>query len=119
MKVQAVTKYVRISPLKVRALAKNLVGMSADSALQSLKWIPRKSARLMFKTLKSAVANAENNFNLSIDQLTLSEAIVNEGPVIKRFQAVARGSAHPIRKRTSHIKIVLTSKDEIEKDGKK
>lgn len=109
MKVQAISKYVRISPLKLHGLAREIVGMSANHAVQTLRWIPRKSARLMLKTLKSAIANAENNFNLSVDQLVLEEATVNAGPMLKRFQPVSRGSAHPIRKRTSHIKIVLTS----------
>lgn len=118
MKVQALARYVRMSPLKLRALTRGLVGLPADHAMQVLKMVPRKSARLMFKTLKSAVANAENNFNLSVDRLVLTEAIVNEGPSIKRFRPAARGSAHPIRKRTSHIKIVLTSENKVAKDQK-
>ena len=118
MKIQALTKYVRISPLKMRVLARGLVGMPADDAVQTLKWIPKKSARLILKTLKSAIANAENNFNLSRDQLVLSEAMIDEGSVVKRFQPVSRGSAHPIRKRTSHIKIVLTSVDKVEQNHK-
>jgi large subunit ribosomal protein L22 len=73
-----------------------------------LRLVPRRSARLLAKTLKSALANAENNRNLSADRLVLSQAIVNEGPRLKRFVPAARGSAHPIRKRTSHIKMVLT-----------
>ena len=109
MKIQAVAKNVRISPLKVRLVARELVGMSAQEALQVLQWVPQKSARLLLKTLKSAVANAENNFNVPSEQLTICQAIVDEGITLKRFQPASRGSAHPIRKRSSHIKIVLTS----------
>ena len=112
MKVQSLSRYVKISPLKMRSLARNLKGMLADDALQTLKWIPSKSARLLAKTLKSAMANAENNFNLETHRLVLTEATIDEGPRMRRFQPVARGSAHPIRKRTSHIRIVLTSPDE-------
>ena len=118
MKVQALTKNIRISPLKLRAVAKGLVGMAAQDALQTLKWIPRKSARLAAKTLKSAIANAENNFNLPVEQLLVCEVTVDEGPAFKRFQPVSRGSAHPIRKKTSRIKIVLTSDGQIAQDHK-
>lgn len=118
MKVQALTTNIRISPLKLRALARGLVGMPAQQALQTLKWIPRKSARLIAKTLKSAVANGENNFNLPVEQLTVCEIMVDDCTAIKRFQPVSRGSAHPIRKRTSRVKIVLTSDGEIVQDGK-
>ncbi len=118
MKVQALTKNIRISPLKLRALAKGLSGMSARIALQTLRWIPRKSARLISKTLKSAIANAENNFNLPVDQLSIYEIAVDDCAAIKRFQPVSRGSAHPIRKRTSRIKIVLTSGEQNEQDHK-
>jgi len=70
--------------------------------------IPRKSARLLAKTLKSAIANAENNNNLSADSLTVKLAIIENGPVLKRFKAAARGSAAPRRKKMSHIRIVLS-----------
>ncbi len=117
MNVQALSRYVRMSPLKLRALTKGLVGMPAERALQVLKLVPRRSARLLFKTLKSAVSNAENNLNLSVNRLTLTQAVINEGPCLKRFSPAARGSAHPIRKRTSHIKIVLTLNEETGKDS--
>ena len=70
--------------------------------------IPRKSARLIEKTLKSAIANATNNAKLAADVLVVKEAVANEGPRLKRFQPKARGSAGPIIKRLSHIRIVLT-----------
>lgn len=108
MEIQAVTKYVRMSPKKVRDVALEIQGKKATSALSLLKVIPRKSARLIAKTLQSAVANAENNNNISSDDLVISRALVEAGPVLKRFRAGARGSAKPIRKRTSHIRIILS-----------
>lgn len=108
MEVQALTKYVRISPKKARDVAREIQGLPASEALDLLSFIPRKSARLIRKTLQSAIANAENNNNLSVDNLVVLSSVVNEGPTIKRFQPVSRGSAHPIKKRTSHIKIILS-----------
>lgn len=108
MEVQALTKYTRMSPKKVREVAREIQGRPAQEALDLLRFIPRKSARLIHKTLTSAVANAENNHNLSSDDLHVKFALIEEGPALKRFRPVARGSAHPIRKRTSHIRIVLT-----------
>ena len=108
MQVQALTKYVRISPKKARETARAIQGRAAGEALDLLGYIPRKSARLLAKTLKSAIANAENNHNLSSDELVVERAVVEEGPMLKRFRAGARGSAKPIHKRTSHLRIVLS-----------
>ena len=108
MEVKAYTKYARMSPLKVRKVARAIQGRNAGEALEMLSLIPRKSARLIGKTLKSAIANAENNNNLSSDPLTIKSTIIEEGPAFKRFRPAARGSAHPYKKRTSHIRIVLT-----------
>lgn len=108
MEVQALTKFVRISPLKAREVAKVIQGKPAEEALELLRFIPRKSARLLAKTLQSAIANAENNHNLSVSDLIVAKAAVNEGPALKRFKPAARGSAHPYKKRTSHFHIVLS-----------
>ncbi|MBN2068746.1 MAG: 50S ribosomal protein L22 [Opitutales bacterium] len=108
MEVQALTKYQRISAKKVREVARVIQGKPADHALELLRFIPRKSARLLSKTLQSAIANAENNHNLASNNLVIAKAIVEEGPTIKRFKAAARGSAKPINKRTSHLRVVLT-----------
>ena len=108
MEVTAYTRYTRISARKAREVARELRGRPANDALELLKFIPRKAARLLYKTLHSAVANAENNHNLNSDDLVIKEAIVEEGPAFRRFKAAARGSAKPIRKRTSHLRIVLT-----------
>lgn len=109
MEVQAVTKFARMSPKKVREVARVIQGRKAAVVLEELRFIPRKSARLIHKTLKSAVANAENNENLSSDDLIVHRALIECGPVLKRFRAGARGSAKPIKKRTSHIRIILTN----------
>jgi large subunit ribosomal protein L22 len=108
MQIQAYTKYARMSPRKLRDVAREIQGRNAAEALDLLSFIPRKSARLLRKTLRSAVANAENNENLVADNLTVHRAIVEEGPQLKRFRPVARGAAHPYSKHTSHIRIVLT-----------
>jgi large subunit ribosomal protein L22 len=108
MEVQAVTKYARMSPKKVREVARVIQGRPAAEALELVRYIPRKSARLVAKTLKSAVANAENNNELSVENLIVKRALVEQGPVLKRFKAAARGSAAPRRKKMSHIRIVLS-----------
>ena len=108
MEVVSLTKYTRVSPKKARQVAKELRGKPANEALELLSFIPRKSARLLRKTLHSAVANAENNHNLNSDDLVIKEAVVEEGPAFRRYKPAARGSAKPIRKRTSHLRIILT-----------
>src|SRR3989454_9892709 len=108
MDVRATTRYQRMSPAKVGQVTRLIQGKSASEALELLRAVPRKSARMIEKTLKSAIANATNNNKLAADSLTVKEAVANEGPRLKRFQPKARGSAGPIIKRTSHIQIVLT-----------
>jgi len=108
MEVQALTRYARMSPKKMREVANTIQGRKAPEAVEYLTLIPRKSARLIAKTLKSAIANAENNNNLSADSLVVKTAVIENGPVLKRFKAGARGSAMPRRKKMSHIRIVLS-----------
>jgi len=108
MEVQALTRYAHMSPKKVRELARTIQGRKASEAVDYLTLIPRKSARLIGKTLRSAIANAENNNNLSADTLTVKSAIVENGPVLKRFKAGAKGTAMPRRKKMSHIRIILS-----------
>ncbi len=108
MEVQALTKYARMSDKKVREVTRQIQGLKASYAMDLLRFIPRKSARLVAKTLKSAIANAENNHNLSSELLVVKEALAEQGPMFKRFRAAARGSAHPIRKPTTHIRIILS-----------
>jgi large subunit ribosomal protein L22 len=112
MNVISTYKYARISAFKAREVTREIQGLPVSAALDLLAFTPRKAAALISKTLKSAIANAENNNNLRAEALVVREAVVGEGPTLKRFQPKARGSAGPIRKRTSHIRIVVT--DEIE-----
>jgi large subunit ribosomal protein L22 len=108
MEVQALTRNARMSPKKVREVARTIQGRKATEAVDYLMLVPRKSAKLIAKTLKSAIANAENNNNLSADSLRVKSAIIENGPVLKRFKAGARGSAMPRRKKMSHIRIILS-----------
>ena len=113
MEVKSTYKYARISPKKARDVARAIQGMPVSDALDALAYTPRKAAELIGKTLKSAVANAENNHELIADDLTIKEATVGDGPTFKRFKPRARGSAGAIRKRTSHLYIILTDEEEI------
>ena len=114
MEVRSIYKYARISPFKVREVTREIQGLPVSAALDVLAFTPKKAAFLIGKTLKSAVANAENNANLKADGLVVKEAIVGEGPTMKRMMARARGSGSRILKRTSHIRIVLSDEIPIE-----
>ena len=115
MQVKSSYKFARISAFKAREVTRAIQGLPATDALDILRFTPKKAALLVIKTLKSAIANAENNNNLSAANLVIQEAIVGEGPTFKRSQPKARGSAGPIRKRTSHIRITLTDEIEIKR----
>ena len=114
MEVRSIHKYARISPFKVREVTREIQGLPVSAALDVLAFTPKKAAFLIGKTLKSAVANAENNANLKADGLVVKEAVVGEGPTMKRMMARARGSGSRILKRTSHIRIVLSDEIPIE-----
>src|SRR5437660_11073712 len=114
MEVRSIYKYARISAFKVREVTREIQGLPVSAALDLLAFTPKKAAFLIGKTLKIAVANAENNANLKVDGLVVKEAVVGEGPTIKRMMARARGSGSQILKRTSHIRIVLTDEIKIE-----
>lgn len=115
MQVKSIYRNARISAFKAREVTREIQGLPATDALDLLRFVPKKAAGLIFKTLSSAIANAENNNNLNVANLVVQEAVVGEGPTFKRFQPKARGSAGPIRKRTSHIRIVLTDEVEIKR----
>ena len=117
MQIKSIYRGARISAFKAREVTREIQGLPVSEALDILAFTPRKAAALIAKTLKSAVANAENNNHLRVEKLVVQEATVGEGPTFKRFQPKARGSAGPIRKRTSHIRIVVT--DEIEVQTKR
>jgi large subunit ribosomal protein L22 len=108
MQITSTYRFARISAFKAREVTREIEGRSASDALDLLTFSPKKAAVLVKKTLRSAIANAENNAELKVDSLLVKEAVVGEGPTFKRFRARARGSASPLRKRTSHIRIVLS-----------
>ena len=103
-----------ISPFKAREVTREIQGLPVSAALDIVAYSPKKAAGLINKTLKSAVANAENNANLRVDGLVVKEAVVGEGPTMKRMMARARGSGSRMLKRPSHIRIVLTDEIKIE-----
>lgn len=107
MEVKAVTRYVRIAPRKVRIVTELVKGKSAEEALTILKFLPKKAARLVSKTLQSAVANAEQNPNVDVDTLYIKRIYVDGGPSMKRWRARAMGRATRILKRSSHITVIL------------
>ena len=113
MQVLATFISARISAFKAREVTREIQGLPVQAALDILRFTPKKAAAMIDKTLRSAIANAENNNNLRVERLVVQEAVVGEGPTFRRFTPKARGSAGPIRKRTSHIRIVLTDEVEI------
>lgn len=114
MQARAISRYVHLSPFKARQVTRLIQGKKAPEALALVDLIPRKAARLVGKTLRSAVANAENDENggVSATQLVVKEAVVGEGPTMKRYRPKARGMAGRIRKRTSHIRVVVTDEQD-------
>jgi large subunit ribosomal protein L22 len=119
MEVSSTYRYAKISPFKAREITREIQGLPVSAALDLVAFSPKKAAALVNKTLKSAVANAENNANLRVDALVVKEAIVGEGPTVKRMMTRARGSGSRILKRSSHIRIVLTDEIEIQTREKK
>ncbi len=118
MEIRSIYRGAKISAFKAREVTREIQGLAASSALDILSFSPKKAAFLIGKTLKSAIANAENNANLRVDTLVVKEATVGEGQTMKRSMSRARGSSSMIRKRTSHIRIILTDEIEIAKRDK-
>lgn len=110
MQVKAKLKYLRISPKKVRKVVDVVRVMEVSDALDYLHFAPQKAARFVLKTLQSAIANAEHNFSLKKDNLFISEIKADQGPTLKRWRARAFGRAAMIRKRSSHLSVVLGEK---------
>ncbi|NLL81184.1 MAG: 50S ribosomal protein L22 [Tissierellia bacterium] len=111
MEAKAIAKYVRISPLKINFICKEIRGKQVDEALSILKFTPKRGAKALEKVLNSAIANAENNLNLDRDNLYVSEAYANDGPTMKRYRPKAKGMAYPILKRSSHIGVVVKERE--------
>ena len=104
---RAVLKYTRISSRKVKIVADLIRGKKVDEALAIIKFTPKASSEILEKLLKSAIANAENNHGMNRGNLIVSEIYANQGPTLKRIRPAAKGSAVRIRKRTSHVTIVV------------
>ena len=112
MQAKAVAKYIRISPRKVRQVADLVRGKKIGEALAILKFTPQGSALPIEKAVKSAIANAEHNYEMDTDALYISQISIDQGPTLKRFKPRAMGRADLIRKRTSHITVVVSEKKE-------
>jgi large subunit ribosomal protein L22 len=118
MQVSSTYRYAKISAFKAREVTRAIQGLPVSAALDLVAFSPKKAAAMINKTLKSAIANAENNANLRVEGLVVKEATVGEGPTMKRMMTRARGSGSTIRKRSSHIRIILTDEIEIKKREK-
>lgn len=107
MEVIAKGKFIRVSPTKARQIADLIRGQKATVGFDMVRSMPHAGAKVIAKVLKSAMANAETNFSLDKEGLVISKIMIDGGPVIKRWQPRARGAAYEIRKRTSHVTIVV------------
>ena len=110
MEVTAKHRFARISPQKCRLVADQIRGLPVEDALNALTFGATKSASIMKKVLESAIANAEHNEGADIDELKVSRVFVDEGPVMKRLEARAKGRANRILKRTSHITVAVADR---------
>ncbi len=107
MQAKAITRYVRISPQKVRLVIDLVRGKPVGRALSILQYLPHKAAREVARTIKSAAANAENNFDMEPSDLMIKTIYADEGPSLKRFMPRARGMANRIKRRTTHITVIV------------
>ncbi len=112
MEARAIAKYIRISPRKVRQVVDLIRGKDIEEALAILKYTPKRASAAVTKVINSAAANAEHNYDMNRDNLYIAEAYVDQGPTLKRYKPRAYGRADMIRKRTSHITIVVKEKKE-------
>lgn len=111
MEIKAHLRYLHIAPRKVRVVANVIKGKSAGEAEVCLKFLKKRASETLLKLLKSAIANARNNFHIERERLIVKSIRVDQGPVLKRFMPRARGTAAPIRRKQSHIALVLEAKD--------
>jgi len=110
METRAVARFVRMSPRKVRLIMDEIRGKRVDEALNMLSFSPLKGSRILKKLIHSAVANAEQNSNMDVDSLFIKRIFADEGPTLKRWRPRALGRATRIRKRTSHLTVILDEK---------
>jgi len=111
MEVKAVARFVRLSPRKARLIMDQIRGKQVEEAVNLLSFAPQKSAFMIKKLVNSAVSNAEQNTELDVDKLYIKRVFADQGPSLKRFRARALGRASRIRKRTSHLTVVLEEKE--------
>lgn len=109
MKIEASSRFARVSPTKIRPLARLLKGLSVADALRATAFDRRKAAFLIGKVLKSAIANVENNNKQSAEDFRVEQVVIEQGPMMRRHWARSRGMARPVTKRTSHIRVVLVN----------
>lgn len=107
MQVTAEIKYLKISPKKMKSMGKAVVGLSPKTAIDRLSLLRGEAARLLLSAIKSVLANAQNNFKADTSTLRIKTVIVLKGPMMKRWQPVSRGMAHQIKKKMSHVKVIL------------
>jgi large subunit ribosomal protein L22 len=112
MEYKAIHRYADMSPRKVRLVADLIRGRAADEAMELLRFLPNKSARLVEQVLKSALGNAEDRGARNIEELIVAESRVDGGPIMKRIQPRARGTAYPIKRRYAHIHVTLSDGEE-------
>ncbi|GER67255.1 50S ribosomal protein L22 [Weizmannia acidilactici] len=112
MEAKAVAKTVRIAPRKARLVIDLIRGKQVGEALSILKFTPKAASPVIEKVLNSAIANAEHNYDMDVNELVVAKAYVDEGPTLKRFRPRAQGRASQINKRTSHITIVVSDQKE-------
>ena len=110
MEVSAESKYLRISPRKVALVAQSIRGLSPQEALDKLQFITKSAAWPLMKVIKSAIANAQNNAKLQVADLRIKSLEVLIGQSFKRWRPVSRGRAHPYKRRTSHVRVILEGK---------
>jgi large subunit ribosomal protein L22 len=110
MEVRSTYKYARISSQKARQVTRAITGMPVSQALSVLDFTPKKAAFLVSKVLRSAIANATNNHELDAEEMIVASAVATPGPALKRIMPRARGSAAPIKKRMTHITVILGAK---------
>lgn len=112
MEAKAVAKYIRMSPRKARQVVNLIRGKNVKEALAILRYTPKGASEPVAKALKSAIANAEHNFEMNTDALYVSQIFIDEGPTLKRFKPRAMGRADVMRRRTSHITVVVGERKE-------
>ena len=108
MEARAIARYIRVSPRKAQLVARNVVGLAVEEAMNILQFTPNKAAGIIRKVMRSALANAEQAGS-DVDALVVQQVVVNKGPTMKRFMPRSQGRANTILKRSSHITVILAA----------